>query len=90
MWGVAFALAVGVGIATAETQYKWIGISMFGTALLVVFGGAYYMDRRRDQIAHGVGVICSACGEPLLQTNAKWALTTGRCPECGALVISDS
>ena len=89
LWGLAFAIVCSLAVAANDTRYEWmIGVG-FALSLLFVFAGAFHLDRRRAKISREVGVTCGACGKALLQLNAKLALTTGRCPECGSLVISD-
>ena len=87
--GVVLVLSLGVVIATADTRFRWVGGCTFLILILSIITVTVFLDRRRSQIARETGTACSGCGKPLLYLNAKLALTTGRCAECGELVISD-
>ena len=89
--GVVFIAGIVVTMAAADhADQRWLGWIGFGVASVAVFGGLFYLDRQRTLISRSAHVDCPRCKQPVLLLNAKLALTTGRCAECGEVIVRDS
>ncbi len=70
-------------------EMHWQAWVAFGVSVTAIFGGAFYIDRQRIVIGREIDINCPHCKRQLLQLNVKLALTTGRCAECGEMVVRD-
>jgi hypothetical protein len=92
-FGACFGIAATVAAAALSgftmPFENWGSIIVLSSLAIVIFGGAFLHDHRREVIARQERLACPSCGKPLIHANAKLAVTTGRCAECGAPVVSD-
>jgi hypothetical protein len=88
-FAIVAALAVAVLAGFQAPFGGWVSIVGLSGMFVIIFGGALLMDLRRSAIARQERLLCPSCGKPLIHANAKLALTTGRCAECGEPVVSD-
>jgi hypothetical protein len=68
---------------------QWLNGIGFVAALSLMFLVLVHLLRQQQKLCRELGLLCPNCNKPLLELNAKLALTTGRCAECGSLLISD-
>ena len=76
------ALVVAIVIVDLPRRSTAFSVPFLAVALLLVFGPAFWADRRLRRLQQKHGLICNHCGKPLIKTSGNWLVRTGKCESC--------
>jgi hypothetical protein len=92
MMAYFFVLTIGIIISCFTLDLKAMTttpFAVFSTVVgVLIFGAAWFGDRGQAKLHQKHGLICDACGKPLMRLSGQRLLRTGRCERCDAKVVS--